>query len=135
MVGFLHCKCTLSAHVQLYIHQYPQDLLSKAALHPFLLQLVLIPGAAPAHVQGLTRGLVEPHEIHVGQLLNLVKVLLDGIPSLRHVNRTTQLGVFCKLAEGALDLAFSIIDEYIKLVPIWSKYFTSDLKNYLRKLC
>jgi len=35
----------------------------------------------------------------------LVHVPLDGIPSLRRVNCTTQLGVVGKLAEDALDLA------------------------------
>jgi len=34
-VGLLGCKCTLSAHVQLFIHQYPQVLVSRAVLHAF----------------------------------------------------------------------------------------------------
>jgi len=34
--------------------------------------------------------------------------------SLRHVDYTTQLGVICKLAEGALDLTVDVIDEDIK---------------------
>jgi len=38
-------------------------------------------------------------------LLKLVKVLLYGILSLRHVDHTTQLGVICRLAEGLFDLA------------------------------
>jgi len=33
MVGFLGCECTLSAHVQLFIHQYPKVLLGRAALN------------------------------------------------------------------------------------------------------
>ena len=32
-VGFLACKCTLLAHVQLFIHQYPQ--VGRTVLHPF----------------------------------------------------------------------------------------------------
>ncbi|KAK4815415.1 hypothetical protein QYF61_001403 [Mycteria americana] len=30
-VGFLGCECTLLAHVQLFVHQYPQVLLSRAS--------------------------------------------------------------------------------------------------------
>ena len=49
----------------------------------------------------------------MGPLLKLIQVLLDGIPSLQHMNRTTQLGVVCKLAEGALDPTV-YVDEDIK---------------------
>ena len=59
----------------------------------------------------------------MGSLLELVQVILDmldGIPSLRCVNRTTQLGVICKLAEGALDPTVYVIDEDIK--QYWSQY-------------
>ena len=89
----------MSAHVQLFIHQYPQVLLGRAALNPFIPQPVLIPGLAATQVQDLALDLVEPHEVHVGPLLELVQLPLDGIPSLRRaVNCTTQLGVACKLA-------------------------------------
>jgi len=40
---------------------------------------VLIAGVASAHMQDLALGLVEPHEVHMGPLLELVHVLLDGI--------------------------------------------------------
>ncbi|KAK4821583.1 hypothetical protein QYF61_024442 [Mycteria americana] len=99
MVCFLGCKCTLLAHVQLFIHQYPQVLLCRAALNPFIPQPVLILGVAPIQVQDPALGLVEPLEFHTGPLLQLVQVPLDDIPSLRHVNRTTQFDVVCKLAE------------------------------------
>jgi len=42
MVGLLGCKSTLVAHVQLFIHQYPQVLLRRAYLKPFIHQPVLI---------------------------------------------------------------------------------------------
>ena len=58
---------------------------------------------------GLALGLVEPHEVHMGPFLDLVQVPLNGIPSLRCVNRTTQLGVICKFAEGALDPTMSLM--------------------------
>ncbi|GAB0179940.1 hypothetical protein GRJ2_000459300 [Grus japonensis] len=70
---------------------------------------VLIPEVAPTHVQDPALGLVEPHEVHVGPLLKLVLALLDGILSLWCVDSTTQLGVVCKLAEGALDPMMSLM--------------------------
>jgi len=57
----------------------------------------------------LALGLVEPREVHTGPLLEVVQVPLDGTPSFRCVNCTTQLGVISKLAEGALDLAESLM--------------------------
>ncbi|PKU28443.1 testosterone 17-beta-dehydrogenase 3-like [Limosa lapponica baueri] len=42
------------------------------------------------------------------------QVPLDGIPSLRHANRTTQLDVICKLPEGALNPTVYVIDEDIE---------------------
>ncbi|KAK4810922.1 hypothetical protein QYF61_013330 [Mycteria americana] len=120
-IGFLGCECTSLAHVLLFIHPYhPQVLLCRAALNPFIPQPVLIPGVAPTQVQALALGLVEPHEVHMGQLLQLVQVPLDDILSLRHVNCTTQLGVICKLAEGALDPAVYPIPYPLNSPPIKS---------------
>ncbi|KAK4825368.1 hypothetical protein QYF61_027121 [Mycteria americana] len=113
-VGFLGFERTLSAHVQLFIQQYSQVLLCRATFNPFIFQSVLILGVALTHVQDLALGLVEPHKVHMGPLLQLVQVSLDGISSLRCVNCTTQLGVICKLAEGALNPTVYVIDEAIK---------------------
>ncbi|KAK4824113.1 hypothetical protein QYF61_010736 [Mycteria americana] len=52
-VGPLGCEHTLPAHVQLFIHQYPQVLLCRAALNPFIPQPVLILGVALSQVQDL----------------------------------------------------------------------------------
>ena len=57
----------------------------------------------PAQVQHPALGHVEPHHVYMGPLLQPVRVPLDGFPSLQCINYTTQLGVICKLAEGALD--------------------------------
>ena len=43
-VGFLGCKGTLLAHVQLPIHQYPQVFFGRAALNPFIPQFLLVMG-------------------------------------------------------------------------------------------
>ncbi|KAK4811117.1 hypothetical protein QYF61_019748 [Mycteria americana] len=102
-IGFLGCKRTLPAHVLFFIHQYPQVLLCRAAPNPFIPQPVLILEVAPSQEQDLAFGLVELHEVCMGPPPKPVKVPLDGIPSLRHVNHTTQLGVIHKLAEGAFN--------------------------------
>jgi len=83
----------LMAHVQLFIHQYPQVLLSRAALNPFIPQPVLIARVAPTHEQGLALGLVDPHEVRTGPLLQLVQVPLDGILSFWCASCTAQLRV------------------------------------------
>jgi len=114
MVGLLGCQRTLLGHVQFFIHQYPQVLLSRAALNPFVPWSLLILGVALTHVQDPALGLVEAQEVHMGPLLELAQVPLDGILSLRRVNHTTQLGVMSKLAEGALEPAVYVTDEGIK---------------------
>ena len=59
-------------------------------------------GIALTQVQYLALGL-EVNEIGMGLPLKTVSVSLHNIPSLYHVNCTTQLGVICKLVEGVLD--------------------------------
>jgi len=69
--GLLVCERTLLAHVQLFIHQYPQVLLGRAPLNPFIPQPLLIgSGVALIQVQDLALGLVEPHEVHTGPLFH-----------------------------------------------------------------
>ncbi|KAK4827791.1 hypothetical protein QYF61_021744 [Mycteria americana] len=94
--GLLGCECTLLAHVQLFVHQYPQVLFRRAALDRIIPQPVLKLRIAPTQVP------------------------LDDILSFRCVNCTTQLGVVCKLAEGALNLTVNVIDENIE--RHWSQY-------------
>jgi len=64
-------------------------------------------------------------------LLELAQVPLHGIPSLRHVNHTTQLGVVCKLAEATLDTTVDVIlnstgpiqtpkGHHLTLISIWT---------------
>ena len=60
-VHLLSCKCTLLAHVELFVHQNPQVLLCRAALNVFSTQSVHISGIAPAQVQQLAVRLIEPH--------------------------------------------------------------------------
>ncbi|PKU40000.1 methyltransferasehypothetical protein [Limosa lapponica baueri] len=66
---------------------------------------VFVLGIAVTRVRDLAFGLVELLEVCAGLLLKPVKVLLDGIPSLQHVDHSTQPGVIGKLAEGVLNLS------------------------------
>jgi len=93
MVSLPGCECTLLAHVQLFIHQYPQVFIFRAALNLFSAQPVFVLGIAPTHVQDLAHGLVEPHDSCTGPPFKPVQVPLDGSPSLHRVNRTTEVGV------------------------------------------
>ena len=80
-------------------------ILGRATLNPFIPHPVLLAGVALTYVQDLALHLVEPHEVHTCLFLKLVPVPLDGILSFWCVNCTPHLGVICKLAETALDLA------------------------------
>jgi len=60
-------------------------------------------------VQDLALGFVEFCEVDIGPLLKPVKVPLDGIPSLRCVDCSTQLCIMHKVAEGALNPNMSLI--------------------------
>lgn len=54
-------------------------------------------------------------EIPMGPLLEHVQVPLDGIPSFRCANGTTQLGAVCKFAETAFNpIVNPIINEHNK---------------------
>ena len=77
-VGFLGCKETVLAHVQLPTHQHPQVFFGRAVLNPFIPQLVLVAGVASIQVQDLAFGVVEPQEVHLGPLLNLSRSHLSS---------------------------------------------------------
>ncbi|GAB0176690.1 epithelial membrane protein 1 [Grus japonensis] len=113
-VGFLGCKCTLSAHVELLINQHLPSPSPQAALNPFSTQPIVVLGIALTHVQDLALGLVELHEVSTDSPLKPVKVPLDGILSVQRVDHTTQLGVISKLAEGALNPAVHVANKDVK---------------------
>jgi len=85
-------------------------------------------GIALTHGQDLALGLVELHDVRTGPPLKPVQVPLDGIPSFQRVNRTTQLSVVGKLAEGALDPTVRVTDKDVK--QRWSQY--RPLRNATR---
>ena len=114
-VAFLGCEHRLLGRVELLILQYTKVLLGRAALNPFSTQPVFVLGIALTHVQDLALGLVELHEVHMSPLFEPVRVPLDGIPCLQHVDCTTQLDVG-KLAECALNPTVHVADKDINSV-------------------
>jgi len=79
MLGFLGCEHTLLAHIQLFIHQYPQGLLSRAALNPFIPQPVLIPGVSQTQVQDVALlNLMRFTQAHFSTLCIFPHISLNG---------------------------------------------------------
>ena len=75
---------------------------------------VLVVGFVSIQLQDLAFGFVESHEVHLDPLLKPVYVPLAGILSLWHVNHSLQLGIICKLAEGALNPTVDVTEEDVK---------------------
>ncbi|KAK4826971.1 hypothetical protein QYF61_012912 [Mycteria americana] len=113
-IGFLGRLGTLLAHIQAAVNQHPQVLLCLAAFQPLFPKPVALHGVAVAQVQDLALGLVKPHTIDLSPLIQPVQVPLQSLPTLKQINTPTQLGVVCKLTEGALDPFIQIIDKDIK---------------------
>ena len=57
-----------------------------------------------AKVQDSALGLVEPHPIHLSPAIQIIQLPLKGLPNLRQIDTTSQLGVIFKLTEGTLNL-------------------------------
>lgn len=70
---------------------------------------------ALTHVQDLSLGLVEIHVFLTGPSLEPVKVLLDVIPFLHHVDCTSRPGVTYKLVESALNPPVCVTNKDVKL--------------------
>ncbi|KAK4831708.1 hypothetical protein QYF61_018760 [Mycteria americana] len=104
---------TLLAHVQPAVNQHTQVLFCLAAFQPLFPKPVALHGAVVTQVQDPTLGLVEPHTIGPSPCIQPVQVPLQSLPPLQ-INTPAQLGVICKLTEGALDPLVQIIDKDIK---------------------
>lgn len=102
-------KCIFIRHISMFverlqvwrvIHQHPQIVLCRAvsqSVHP-----PASTNTALTQVQHLPLGLVEPREIPLGPLLELVWVSLDDIPAFMCVNCTIQHDVIHDFAEDEL---------------------------------
>ncbi|KAK4827772.1 hypothetical protein QYF61_021517 [Mycteria americana] len=109
-IGFLGHLGTLLAHIQPAVNQHSQVLFHLAAFQPLFPKPVALHGVAVAQVQDPALGLVEPHTIGLGPSIQPVQ----SLPTLKQINTPTQLGVICKLTEGALDPLVQIIDKDVK---------------------
>ncbi|KAK4819038.1 hypothetical protein QYF61_024403 [Mycteria americana] len=113
-IGFLGRLGTLLAHIQAAVNQHPQVLFHQAAFQPLFLKPVALHGVAVTQVQDPALGLVKPHPAGPSPSIQPVQVPLQSLPTLKQINTPTQLGVICKLTEGALDPFIQIIDKDIK---------------------
>ncbi|GAB0199280.1 hypothetical protein GRJ2_002393400 [Grus japonensis] len=113
-VGRLSHLGTLLVHIQLAVDQYPQILFRQAVLKPLFPKPVAFHGVVVTQVQDPTLSLVEPHTVGLGPSIQPVQIPLQSLPTLKQINTPTQLGVVCKLTEGALDPLVQITDKDIK---------------------
>ncbi|KAK4831064.1 hypothetical protein QYF61_015121 [Mycteria americana] len=113
-IGFLGRLGTLLAHIQAAVNQHAQVLFCLAAFQPLLPKPVALRGVAVTQLQNPSLGLVKPHTIDLGPSIQPVQVPLQSLPPLQQINTPAQLGVICKLAEGALDPFIQVIDKDIK---------------------
>ncbi|KAK4810597.1 hypothetical protein QYF61_007334 [Mycteria americana] len=113
-IGLLGSLGALLAHIQPAVNQHAQVLFRQAAFQPLFPKPVVLHGVAVAQVQDLALSLVEPHTIGPSPSIQPVQVPLQSLPPLQQINTSTQLGVICKLPEGALDPFVQIIDKDIK---------------------
>ncbi|KAK4812626.1 hypothetical protein QYF61_011497 [Mycteria americana] len=113
-IGFLGHLGTRLAHIQLSVNQHPQVLFRLAAFQPLFPKPVALHGVVVTQVQDLPLGLVKPHTIGLGPSIQPVQVPLQSLPPLQQINTPAQLGVICKLTEGALDPFVQIIDKDVK---------------------
>ena len=88
IVCFLGFEHTLLGLAVLLTSQHPQVLLPRTALTPSSTQFISVRGISPVQVRDLAFGPVEL-DVRTGPALKRVKVPLDGIPSVQHVDRTT----------------------------------------------
>ncbi|KAK4815123.1 hypothetical protein QYF61_017398 [Mycteria americana] len=86
----------------------------EAAFQPLSPKPVALHGVAVAQVQDPALSLVEPHTTDLSPSIQPVQVPLQSLPLLKQINTPAQLGVICKLTEGALHPFVQIIDKDIK---------------------
>ncbi|KAK4815596.1 hypothetical protein QYF61_004811 [Mycteria americana] len=113
-IGLLGHLGTLLTHIQAAGNQHPEVLFCWAAFQPLFPKPVALHGVAVTQVQDLALGLVEPHTIGPSPSIQPVQVPLQSLPTLKQINTPAQLGVICKLTQGALDPFIQIIDKDIK---------------------
>lgn len=100
----------MSAHIQFFIHQYLQVLVWKTVLNQLIIQSELTMVIALTYVEDLALGLAELHDVHMQPILKT----FNAIPSVLHINCTTQLSAIYKLAESVFNPIIYVKDKDIK---------------------
>jgi len=116
-VGPLGHLGTLLAHVQPAVNQHPQVFFCWAAFQPLTPKPVVLHGVVVTQVQDPAFGLAKPHTVDLGPSIQPVQIPLQSLPTLKQIDTPTQLGVICKLTEGALIPLIQIIDKDVKQDP------------------
>jgi len=62
-----------------------------------------------ATVQDLAFGLVELYPSGLSPAIQPVQIPLSGLPTLRQINISCQVGIICKLTEGATNALIQVI--------------------------
>lgn len=105
---------TLPVHVQLSIDQHSQILFLCIAFQPLCPEPIVSHGVVVTKVKDLALSHVEPHPLGLCPAIQPVQVPLQGLPTLQQTDTSPQLGVICKLPEGALNSLIQIINKGIK---------------------
>jgi len=81
---------------------------------PLFPKPVALHGVVVTEGQDPAFGLVEAHTVGLGPSIHSVQIRLQSLPTLQQIDSPTQLGVICKLTEGALNPLIQIIDKGVK---------------------
>ena len=68
-------------------------------------------GVIVTKVQDLALGLVESQTIGLSLMIQPIQIPLKYLPNPRQINTSCQLGVMCKLTEGALNPFIQVINK------------------------
>ncbi|KAK4833082.1 hypothetical protein QYF61_027744, partial [Mycteria americana] len=86
---------------------------------------VALHGVVVTQVQDPALGLVKSYRVGLRPSIQPVQVPLQSLPTLKQINTPIQLGVICKLSEGALDPLIQII-VYYRLEILLSSPFVAN---------
>ncbi|KAJ7413562.1 hypothetical protein BTVI_42994 [Pitangus sulphuratus] len=105
---------TLLAHGQPVVDQHPQVLFCKATFQALCPKTVVLQKVVVTQVQDPVLDLTEPHPIGLSPSIQPSQAPLQSLPTLQQINTPAQLGVVCKLMEGALNPLVQVTDKDIK---------------------
>ncbi|PKU47104.1 hypothetical protein llap_2599 [Limosa lapponica baueri] len=112
-VGLLGHLSTL-AHIQPAVDQHPQVLFHQASFQPLVPKPIALHGVVVTQVQDPALSVVGSHTVILSPLIQPVQIPLQMLFILKQINTPAQLGVICKLTEGAIDPLVQVIDKDVK---------------------